>query len=297
MDPTTELGGYSAVSSWLTDAGLYQCLTLNRDELNQLVSGLIERSGFRVDCYCPDCRDSSVFSLVMDSAALLDLNTALAYAKLGHRTNMFEWIRSNLSDLTLICAREDNHRLRIFLEVQESIGAESYSTGLQLTKIGQSPSKFDLLRGDLVKYRKIAGEIDGRELQSAAMCHAHGLHVAAFVYLRRVFERRIEIAHQQAREDPSWDEGQYEPRRMRMDEQISLLSHHLPPFLVQNRGVYKILSKGVHELTEEECEAAYQALETGVGLILDEEIERRERNRKQSEAAASIRKLSEKFSS
>ena len=38
-----------------------------------------------------------------------------------------------------------------------------------------------------------------------------------------------------------------------MDEKIVMLRTELPQFLVDNREWYGLVSKGIHELTEEEC--------------------------------------------
>ncbi len=45
-----------------------------------------------------------------------------------------------------------------------------------------------------------------------------------------------------------------------MDEKISLLQDHLPPFLVKNKKIYSILSLGIHELEEDECRSFFPVL-------------------------------------
>jgi len=69
-----------------------------------------------------------------------------------------------------------------------------------------------------------------------------------------------------------------------MDEKILLLRGFLPDFLVENRHTYGILSKGVHELTEQECLKYFPVVKTGIELILDEEIARRNTEKKRKEA-------------
>ena len=62
-----------------------------------------------------------------------------------------------------------------------------------------------------------------------------------------------------------------------MPEKIKLLADYLPEFMVQHAGIYGILSKGIHELTEDECLTYFTTIKAGIKLILDEEIARREK--------------------
>jgi hypothetical protein len=76
-----------------------------------------------------------------------------------------------------------------------------------------------------------------------------------------------------------------------MDEKIGLLQEHLPDFLVQNRGLYGILSVGVHTLTEAECLAAFPAVRLAIELILDDLLEQRNRQAKLKSSAESLAAL------
>ena len=115
---------------------------------------------------------------------------------------------------------------------------------------------------------------------------SHDVGIGAFIYLRRIFENLIEAAHLKAKAEASWDEIAYE--KARMDEKIQFLKHLLPPFLVENRVLYKILSSGVHELSEQECLKAFPVVKLGIELILDDELERHKRERKIEEAKKAL---------
>jgi hypothetical protein len=283
---------YTRLTTWFADAGLYQALTLNRADVG-LLTGLITAypRGFRVDCYCPKCRDATVFSCPIDTN-LLEL--AARREKVGDNGAVLRWYVERLRQIIFSCARHDVHTLQIFLDVMVVEGKDGVAA-LKLSKIGQLPSKLDLLSNDLTSYKKVADPIDLKELHSAVLSHANGFHIAAFAYLRRVFERRLEIAHNRARENPAWDDGNYDRRTMRMEERIKALGDYLPKFLLDNRSIYGILSKGIHELTEEECEEAYAALDVGVRFILDEELQARERAGRLAGATKSIQALAQKY--
>ncbi len=115
---------------------------------------------------------------------------------------------------------------------------------------------------------------------------AHGVGIGSFVYLRRIFEDLVQAAHLEAVQDPGWNDEVY--IRGRMDEKIGLLQHHLPSFLVQNRSLYSILSKGIHELSEQECLQYFSSVHMGIELILDEKIEQEERRKKIERASHAI---------
>ena len=45
-----------------------------------------------------------------------------------------------------------------------------------------------------------------------------------------------------------------------MDEKIKTLTGYLPPFIVEQNSIYGILSKGIHELSEEDCLKYYTVI-------------------------------------
>ena len=59
-----------------------------------------------------------------------------------------------------------------------------------------------------------------------------------------------------------------------------MLKDFLPDFLVENAYIYSILSKGIHELTEEECQQHFTPLRNSIELILDERLLNKEREEK-----------------
>ena len=71
--------------------------------------------------------------------------------------------------------------------------------------------------------------------------------------------------------DGTVDEENY--KKSRMDQKIGLLSTHLPDFLVENKSMYSILSKGIHELDEETCLIHFDSLRVGIEIILDEKLD------------------------
>lgn len=158
-----------------------------------------------------------------------------------------------------------------------------------ISKIGQSPSLADLQSNDLQIYRKVLGNEKYRELTRAVGLHAHGVGIGAIVYLRRILEELIGVAQERAAKQEGWDNDAFV--RARMDERIQLLEHELPSFLVQNRRIYGILSLGIHELDEQKCLEIFEPIKVGIELILDEQLERQQREAKMARTAIAIGKL------
>lgn len=119
--------------------------------------------------------------------------------------------------------------------------------------------------------------------------HTHGVGAGSLVYLRRIFEDLIEEAHQKAATESGWVEANY-PNRM--NEKILALKDYLPTYLVENRKIYGVLSKGIHELPEDVCIEIFPIVRVGIELILDEKIQQQEREKKKKETASLIERLS-----
>src|ERR1700720_260051 len=180
--------------------------------------------------------------------------------------------------LSFICPRTSSHLLSFVFRV----------TGLSVVKIGQYPSLKDLQEYSLRKYRGVLPNEDYLELSTALGLASHGVGIGSFVYLRRVFERVLERAHMAATEAPGWDETTYGPR---VEDKILSLKAFLPLFLVENRKVYAILSRGLHELTEEECKEYFTPLFGAISLMLDQWLEQERRGKREKEIAAAIEKI------
>lgn len=174
--------------------------------------------------------------------------------------------------------------LKIYVYVNES---ENF-----MMKVGQYPSVADIHIGQIKQYGKVLSKDKLKEFTKAIGLAANGVGVGSFVYLRRIFESLIfEIANKEGHIDKSKFE------KSRMDEKIELLSDKLPRFLVENKAIYKILSAGIHELSEEECLAHFDVMRVSIELILDERVEALEKENKAQKAknalsniAASIKK-------
>jgi len=214
-----------------------------------------------LDTYCVKCnKDSSVFQSKTHDNCEIDhkhSNYRDFCIKNGNRSFTVE----------LFCARNKEHSIYFVFNIIDNE---------EIIKIGQYPSLADLQESKLEKYRKLNNQ-DYKELNRAVNLYSHDIGIGAFVYLRRIFERLIESARKKSNITK-----QKLREKQGMADKISLLKDYLPEFLVENKNIYSILSIGLHSLEENECRKYFNAIKGGIEIILDEEIAKRELEKKKN---------------
>ncbi|TWJ42202.1 hypothetical protein [Bacillus licheniformis] len=245
------------------DLGLYQPLTINEENAKIIESYLRHPSRIQFDCYCVECKKESTFKFHNQRGSLPEYNIH------NNPPKSVDRIKSNMPiDLIFRCQRNELHLFYFSLLIR----------GNKVTKIGQYPSLADLQLHKIDKYRKILND-DYRDFSKAIRLNSQEIGAGSFVYLRRIFENLIEEARRTAASQESqWDNTIFD--RSKVDEKIKLLKNYLPEFLVQNRQLYAILSKGIHELTEKECLDLFPNVQLAIELILDEKIHQKEKQEK-----------------
>lgn len=270
-----------SISDFYLNVPLYKSFTFSEQQNNPL-SGLPEFKG-HIDCYCISCQKPSVFTT---DNYVLKVDSGGGYATTGGGYGTRRDDKNyRIVKHTFYCSRNKEHQLLFFFLIHDKT----------ITKIGQYPSLADLATIEIRKYRSILGNDLWLEFSKAVGLTSHGIGIGAFVYLRRIFENLVEEAHQKQLAPNGWDEDLY--KKSRMDKKISLLKHSLPDFLVENKSVYSILSKGIHELKEDECLGIFPKIKLGIELILDEKLEQLQREKKIKLASKEIGELNHNLKS
>jgi hypothetical protein len=236
---------FPGVDKFVFDTPLYETFELTRGD----GSLFLFQGNCKVDGYCPWCQTRRVFTR---SAGGGSTNWSGISDGIDVSDNSYRVI--------FYCAMKSTHTIDIFLKVD----------GSTLSKIGQHPSLADITNDEAKTYRRVLDEADQKELSRAVGLASHGIGVGSFVYLRRVFERLIQSRYGESGLIIEAFETQ------RMEEKVRTLKDHLPPFLVSNKSIYGILSKGIHELTEEECLSFYDVLHESILIILEEDKRKRD---------------------
>lgn len=270
---------------------LYQSVLL--DESIEFVTAefFTYTNDFQFDSYCPTCSKESTF--------IMDLNEfykekQFSIGSIHGRQERQEQYRQDLvsrlyeygtpKTQVFLCQRNKEHRFTF----------NFYFTDKKLIKTGQYPSMADIEIPDIQKYKTLLKR-DYSDFSKAIGLHSHGVGAGSFVYLRRIFENLIEEIHQEYLQSDQWDDDLYQ--RSRMDDKIKLLQEKLPEVLVENRAIYGIMSKGIHELSEDECKSLFPDVKLGIELILDEKLYEQEKQSKRKSLSSFISKTAAKLKS
>lgn len=246
--------------------------------------GRVARLTSAFDSYCPQCGQDSVFHMIKH-ASVEDFPYRAEHDVSQVSADM--WIRRVGVHMvkSAVCQRDRAHLMQFVLATIRE------DATYRVIKIGQFPSAADIVTGDFKKFSPILDKEAMRQLNKGIGLHAHGVGIGAHIYLRRVFEHLIEDAHQAVLKDANagWDESKY--TGLRMSERIRALAAHLPDFLVRHPKLYGILSKQVHEISEDDCKRNFEPLLRAIEVVLDEKLAVRERAKRQEAALASLERL------
>lgn len=261
----TSKNSYPSSQAFLIETPLYEVVRYEDADLE--LGRQIVYFNEIFDSYCPECNSHSIFERSWEQHKYISNNSA-------------DWVNGGEFLIEIECTRDRKHRqLFVFKAVDQT-----------LQKIGQFPSIAELNLFDVKKYSKVLETKYFRELTKAIGLASHGVGVGSFVYLRRIFEFLIEESHVKLSSGQAWDEEAY--KRARMNEKIQMLSAELPDFLVENKSIYSILSKGIHELSENYCLKVFPIIKIGIEIILDEKIEKMNKEKKLVEAKKALSALS-----
>jgi len=255
--------------------GLYDEIELD-ERVESVIHAYLSNEHYNdlsIDLYCPSCGVMSTFNPSFEEQ-LITYN-------IQERSKLIEFKNNQMNFLVLHfrCARDKTHYFCVQLLPQNG----------KLIKIGQYPSRATIDAPELNRFEKILPKEKLSDMKRAVGLFSHGVGAGSFVYLRRVFEHLISEARGEAEKDSELDTEAFE--RCRMSEKIELLKNYLPNFLIKNKVAYGILSKGVHELSEEECINSFNLLEKTIELILSEKLEKKEKRDMEEAITKDLSKL------
>lgn len=261
---------------------LYKPIQINEENEESIAKLFSYYDKLQFDSYCPKCSKESTF--VMEKNQYF-----IRMGSLGIRHETIPDLLKRLHNFihpgiqTFKCQR-NGHIFAFNFYFQDN----------QLIKTGQYPSMADIEIPGIQKYKNLLKR-DYSDFSKAIGLHSHGVGAGSFVYLRRIFENLIEEIHQEYLQSDQWDDDLYQ--RSRMDDKIKLLQDKLPEVLVENRAIYGIMSKGIHELSEDECKTLFPDVKLGIELILDEKLYEQEKQSKRKSFSSFISNTAAKLKS
>jgi hypothetical protein len=265
------------VESFIFETPLYESTEVDKeDQLDKLYA----QTNARFNGHCVGCQSNSVFAVNTNYA---ELGT---FVRGEQRIIGRTYYGINLVELS--CARNEHHKLTIFVQLNHKISTDNVKlVSFVIKKIGQAPSHADISNARIKDYSAVLNKIDRAEIGRANGIAAHGVNIGAFVYLRRVIERLVDRHYMSSGIELPNDDFM----KLRMPEKISELKDHLPPFMLENRMIYSILSKGIHELTEDECGNYYEVMLESILLILDQDKQKLEADKKKESIKKALGKI------
>ena len=251
-------------AEFLQTSGIYDSIAIGEENVFDLIE--ILKGNVKISVYCKECEHERVFTMKPIKYYFMtgpydgeEINYGLLGDEVSSLQNMFlrskdaneknidewKWINQNIADTTrlinfeFVCSMDEKHHLDFTVLVNDS----------SLMKIGQYPSIADMTFPKLDDYKHVISKQDRRELGTAIGLFANGIGAGSYVYLRRILERLV----YQAKENTGdkIDNDAFE--NARVADRIKMLKGYVPDILIQNTMIYGILSKGIHELSEEEC--------------------------------------------
>ncbi len=213
--------------------------------------------GKKIKVWCPTCEDEHDFDL-LQPAYLPDC-----------LTDVDDIDETALLTIEYVCSWCRYFNLIFYIALDEEDNT--------FMKIGQYPPSYSFLLLKSKEFKKRLGNELFEEYKSAISSSSQGYNIGSFIYLRRIFEKLIESAHQDAKKGDNWREEDY--KQLKTEKRIKMLKSYLPQKLVEYHDMYSILSEAIHQLTEEMCGKMHPVLIKGIDLILEEKI--RAKNRKE----------------
>lgn len=291
--------GENAFVCFLQKSGLYDVMDITEENINDLIELLDGQ--VRISSYCTECREERVFT-IKPSTYFTEVGDSLVERKLADEVQFLQnniygsdsdyrkekggewkWKNWQIDEITRVlvfkftCSMNDEHHLDFIVLTNNG----------SFRKIGQFPSVADLTFPELEVYKKVIDADDRKELGRAIGLFASGIGAGSYVYLRRIFERLLVRA--KALAGTAIDDEEF--GRARVDEKITLLANYLPQTLTSNTTLYGILSKGIHELSEEKCIEYFPVVKECIFMILDEWEEQRRKKEKEKAISSALSKI------
>lgn len=196
-------------------------------------------------------------------------------------------VYSQYKIVSLECKRKSNDLLHFFVFVDNDTDT--------VTKVGQFPALAELQFAEIgKKYDKILPKEELKNLKKAIGLASHDAGAGSFVYLRRIFENLISETYENNVTELGVAEADF--KKNRMEDKVEIIKEFLPSQLVEMRAIYRILSKGVHELTEEECRRYFNPLKFSIELILDQRIDNQKKQKRNEEVKKQLQDIHQEIS-
>jgi len=240
-------------------------------DLDYLISSFEER----VEHYCTECEAKRMFAPdigVYDTRSVT--NPHFGSTTIRNKPSLAKTFR---------CSANSNHQILFsFFEDDDKV-----------VKVAEYPSKYDTVIDRFNSYKKILRKNKLKELGKASQLESYGYAIASFLYYRRIFEDIILQTFKDSELKDGMSEDEF--RKLRMKDKIKAIKEYLPEYFNDNSHIYGILSKGVHELEEEECNEYLPIVKAVIFYSLDEAVDKRNKELRKIELSKKLQEINSKM--
>ena len=214
-----------------------------------------------LDLHCPQCKENKTF-VHMD----WDYIKGLGMYQKGNQ-NLY-----NTRSVYYKCPTCGQRVLYVF-----------HFDGTSIIKLAQYPSLYDVSRDELKKYQKnkLIDKDSFREIYKAETCASSGYYVAAYTYMRRVYETMLMSVFTNNQGAIGLSEDEF--RKLHSDKKLEAIKDYLAIDDEIYLPLYGLLSAGIHAMTEEQCCEDYVVLKPILLEILAEQKAKQEKADKRKE--------------
>ena len=242
------------IKEFLEEAPLYSWKTFKKPKINRADLWIKE-----IDAFCETCKKNRPFF----STASRGGGSGMSRKALSTGKSCFEFACVSCHKEYYTCSLEHI--------VNEEV--------IKLQKFGELPRR--CIERDIVLQKFFADDIDCYE--KAVVCLSHGYGIAAFSYLRRIIENNILKLLDLLQEDIETSKENNEIKKslselrkeLPMSEKIRIANKALPVYLKPDGlnplgRLYKVLSEGVHNHTDQECLQRANAVKECLKYLISE---------------------------
>lgn len=243
-----------------------------------LYSDLGEIKVLAIDDYCENCGTTKVFNninpIIMDEEFDKNVGYKPSYAPVDG------------VDIPLPNPNEDFKTKQYILGIKlkcAKCGEMHYYfllfKGEKIIKIGQYPSFAGKEKHELDKYKNIISKYY-IELVRSVNAYSQNMGIAAFVYLRRIYEHIVETEYAKFPEPEKNANASFDEKMKEVDKRVHIIPFELD---AHKSKIYSVLSKGIHEYEEDECYEMYPMMKTIIIIMLDKYLAEKEKRKQLKE--------------
>ena len=257
-------------SRWKRNVEIEEDHVIIQYNLDYLISSFKNR----VDRYCTKCDKHRIFAADQNIFDVPNIRSEHYPYKIEDKPIFFKSFR---------CSAYPDHKILFSFIVE----------GDEVIKISEFPSKYDSVKDTFNDYKKILEKEKITELSKAAQLESFGYAIASLLYYRRIFESIILKTFSESDFENKITEEEF--RQKRMNEKTDYIAAFLPEYFKENSHMYGILSKGVHELEEDECRKYLPIVKAIIFFSLDEAVEKRNKEIRKAEMAKKLAEANSKL--